>query len=138
PAAPVDTDAPLRARAERSSRVNLVIVGLIVLACVALLPIWRPIDARVGAPVGLVGDAPPGVTAALRETAEPGDRILNPQPWGSWFEFALPQTLVALDSRIEGFPADVWTDYEVIRNGGPHWQEILARLDPKWIVATDD
>ena len=125
-------------RRERSSPVNLVIVGLIVVACVALLPTWRPVDARLGAPAGLVGDAPPGITASLRELTKPGDRILNPQPWGSWFEFALPHTLVAIDSRIEVFPADVWTDYELIRSGEAGWQETLARLDPTWIVATDD
>jgi hypothetical protein len=145
-AAPVAGPAPSGAaeaavapvRRARSSPINLVIVGLIVVACVALLPIWRPIDARVGAPAGIVGDAPPGITAILRDLTRPGDRILNPQPWGSWFELALPETLVAIDSRIEVFPADVWTDYDVIRNGGPRWQETLARLDPRWIVATDD
>jgi hypothetical protein len=133
-----DAHPPARVRIERSSRLNLVVVGVIVVACVVLLPVWRPVDARIGAPAGLVGDAPPGITAALREMAKPGDRILNPQPWGSWFELALPNTLVAIDSRIEVFPADVWTDYEAIRSGGPRWQETLARLSPGFIVTTDD
>jgi hypothetical protein len=145
-AAPVAGPAPSGAaeaavapvRRARSSPINLVIVGLIVVVCIALLPIWRPVDPRVGAPAGIVGDAPPGITASLRDLTRPGDRILNPQPWGSWFELALPETLVAIDSRIEIFPADVWTDYDVIRSGGPRWQETLARQDPRWIVATDD
>ena len=134
----VEGETPARARLERSSRLNLVVVGLIVAVCIVLLPAWRTVDPRVGAPPGVIGDAPPGVTAALRELARPGDRILNPQRWGSWFELALPDTLVAIDSRIEVFPVDVWTDYDVIRSGGPRWQETLARMNPKFIVATDD
>jgi hypothetical protein len=133
-----EADKPARVRPERSSRLNLVVVGLIVAFCVILLPAWRPVDPRVGAPVDLIGDAPPGVTAALRDLVKPGERILNPQRWGSWFEFAVPDALVAIDSRIEVFPADVWTDNEVIRNGGPLWQETLARLNPDLIVATSD
>ena len=57
---------------------------------VALLPVWRPVDPDLQAPAGVVGNAPPGITAVLREIAGPGDRVFNPQTWGSWFEFALP------------------------------------------------
>ena len=96
---------------------NALLVGLIVLAGVALLPVWRPIDPGLGAPVGVVGNAPPGITAALRDAIRPGDRVFNPQPWGSWFEFALPTLPVALDSRIELFPVEVWDDYERVVAG---------------------
>jgi hypothetical protein len=74
----------------------------------------------------------------LRDVVAPGDRIFNPQPWGSWLEFAFPDQLVALDSRIEVFATDVWTDYEVIRSGGARWQETLGRWHPAWVVATRD
>jgi hypothetical protein len=129
---------PVRVRRDRSSPLNLVVVGLIVAVCVVLLPTWRPVDPRIGTPVGLVGDAPPGVTAALRDLAKPGDRILNPQPWGSWFELVLPDNPVAIDSRIELFAPDVWTDYDVIRSGGPGWQAALARWHPAFIVLGHD
>ena len=104
---------------------NALLVGLIVLAGVALLPIWRPIDPGLGAPVGVVGNAPPGITAALRDAIRPGDRVFDPQPWGSWFEFALPTLPVALDSRIELFPVDVWDDYERVVAGADGWQQQL-------------
>jgi hypothetical protein len=126
--------APVRVRSERSSPVNVAVTGLIVAACVILLPIWRPFDARVGAPVGLVGDAPPGVTAALKELAKPGDRILNPQPWGSWFEFAVPGSTVALDSRIEVFPESVWDAVDRIRAGGEGWQAQLRLWNVRIVV----
>ncbi len=132
------TAAPVRVRSERSSPLNLVVVGLIAVVCVALLPVWRPIDSRIGAPDGLVGDAPPGITAALRDLAKPGDRILNPQPWGSWFELALPDNPVAIDSRIEVFPVAVWDELDRVRSGGDGWRESLARWQVRFVVATDE
>jgi len=132
------TEASARERRERPRRINLVFVGLIAFVCVVLVPVWRPIDSRLGAPAGVVGDAPGGITEALRKAVRSGDRILNPQPWGSWFELALPQATVALDSRIEVFPAGVWDDYDTVRHGVAGWQAILAAWAPTFIVATDD
>ena len=85
-----------------------------------------------GAPVGLLTDAPPGVTAAVRGVAHPGDHLFAPQPWGSWFEFATPDLPVAVDSRIELFPAAVWADYDSVIVGS--WRlggrpRPLGRLD---------
>jgi hypothetical protein len=125
-------------RVERASPLNVVVVGVIVLVCVALVPAWRPTDPVIGAPSGLVGDAPSGITAALRQQAKPGDRILNPQPWGSWFELALPANPVAIDSRIEIFPVDVWTELDQVRSGAAGWQETLARWGVAFIVVEKD
>jgi hypothetical protein len=81
------------------------------------------------APSGVVGNAPPGITGALREQAKDGDHLFNPQPWGSWFEFSFPTVFEALDSRIEVFPPAVWDDYEAVTQGGDGWQSILERWD---------
>ena len=108
-------------------RLNAILAGALLLAGTALLPIWRPMDPRTGTPQGLVTDAPPGVTASLRETARPGDRLFNPQSWGSWVEFAVPGIKVAIDSRIELFPATAWADYDAVRAGAPGWEAILER-----------
>ena len=115
-------------------RLNLAVVGGVVLAVIALLPIWRPVEPATGVPIGVLSDAPPGITAALREVARPGDRIFNPQPWGSWFEFALPETLVAVDSRIELFPPQVWEDYARVAAGAEGWQAILDGWDVNFVV----
>ena len=101
------------------------------LAGIALLPVWRP-STRDRAPAGVVGDAPPGITAALRELGRPGDRLFNPQPWGSWFEFALPDLPVAIDSRIEFFPAAVWDAYEDVVAGVEGWAGQLAAWGVRW------
>jgi hypothetical protein len=107
-------------------RVNLVVAGVLVVAMLALLPTWRPVDPATGVPSGTLAQAPPGVTAALRAEAHPGDRVFNPQPWGSWFEYAFPDLLVAIDSRIELFPAEVWRQYGDVVAGVDGWQ---ARLE---------
>jgi len=107
-------------------RLNLVVAGAIVIVGIALLPVWRPIDPGTNAPEGVVGNAPPGITTALRDLARPGDHLFNPQPWGSWFEFALPDLPVAIDSRIELFPPAIWDTYENIVAGGEAWE---AQLD---------
>ncbi len=117
-------------RPERSDpplirRLNIVVVAALVVFGVALLPVWRPIDPGLGSPAGVVGHAPSGITAALRELARPGDRLLNPQPWGSWFEFALPDLPVAIDSRIEVFPVEVWEAYARVADGEDGWERQL-------------
>ena len=60
----------------------------------------------------------------------PGDRVLVPQRWASWFEFALPDLPVAVDSRIELFPTEVWADYLAVARGGDGWEDVLAAWEP--------
>jgi hypothetical protein len=122
----VDPERPEALGSPLMRRLNLVVAGAIVVAGIALLPVWRPIEPGLEAPAGVVGIAPPGITSALRAEARPTDRLFNPQPWGSWFEFALPDLPVAIDSRIELFPAATWDTYENIVVGGEDW---AAQLD---------
>jgi hypothetical protein len=132
-----DAEAAVRT-APGSSRINAAIVAVLIVAGVFLLPVWRPIDPGLRAPAGVVGNAPPGVTAALRDIAGPGDRLFNPQPWGSWFEFALPDVPVAIDSRIEVFPATVWEDYAAVTGGVVGWEQFLDRWGVTIVVAAAD
>ena len=116
---------------DRLRRLNVLVAAAVLLAGLALVPAWRPIDARTGVPAALLTDAPPGVTAALRDLVEPGEHVFNPQPWGSWFEFAVPNARVAIDSRIELYPSGVWDAYLTVLEGRDGWQ---AQLDA-WAVA---
>jgi hypothetical protein len=121
-----------------SRPVNATVAALVVIAVIALLPIWRPVDPRTDAPAAVLTDAPPGVTQALREIARPGDRVLNPQVWGSWFEFAVPEVLVAADSRIEIFPSTVWDGLEAVSVGIGDWRERIGRWEISIVVAEAD
>jgi hypothetical protein len=123
---------------ERPRRPNLAIAVALAAAAVALLPAWRPIDHGLGAPAGVVGSAPSGLTATLRIMVSADDRLLNPQPWGSWFEFALPRLPVAIDSRIEVFPRSVWDDYETVSSAGAGWLAILDRWGVTMVATSRD
>ena len=107
-------------------RLNAAIVVALILVGIVLLPVWRPVDPRLDAPEGVLLYAPPGITAQLRELAKPDDRLFNPQEWGSWFEFTLPDLPIAMDSRIELYPADVWRDYDNVIAGREGWEERLT------------
>jgi hypothetical protein len=124
-----------RATPAGTARLNAIVVGALVLAGGVLLPIWRTVDPGLGAPAGVVGSAPPGITAQLRSLGRPGDHLFNPQQWGSWFEFALPAVPVAIDARIELFPAKTWDEYEAVVAGAEGWQGILDGWGVSVVVA---
>ncbi len=135
--APMAEGAVERTGTRLMRRLNVVVAGLLILVAVALLPAWRPIDVGVDAPTGVVGMAPSGITATLRDISGPDDRLFNPQSCGSWFEFALPDLPVALDSRIEVFPPEVWDDYQAVIDGVEGWQDLLDRWGVTIVVTLD-
>ncbi|HEV7809622.1 MAG TPA: hypothetical protein VGO64_03400, partial [Candidatus Limnocylindrales bacterium] len=116
-------------------RTNAALAGALVLVGIAALPVWRPLDRGLQAPVLVVGTAPSGITAALRDLVRPGNRLLAPQPWGSWFEFAVPNARVAVDSRIELFSNDTWDTVDRIETGGAGWEADLTRWNVSIVVA---
>jgi hypothetical protein len=124
------------AKPGRASLNLAIAAGLVVLA-VLFLPWGRPLS-RIGSDDTLITDAPPGLTAAAREHLAPGDRLFNGQRWGSWFEFAIPENRVFVDSRIELFPEEVWNDYSSVSSGQEGWQAILDRWDIELVVAAKD
>jgi hypothetical protein len=127
-----------RGRDERRSPANGVLVLALIVAGIALLPVWRPVGAG-GVPIGTLSHAPQGIAGELRELVAHGDlpnraHVWNPQPWGSWLELAVPELLVALDSRIELFPADLWRDADQLGRGIGKWTSILDKYDIDAVV----
>ena len=125
PAAAAELPALSGDRAAVGRRLNAALALALVLAGVLMLPFWRPVDAGLGAPSGVLAYAPSGITAALRLIATPVDRIWNPQVWGSWFEFAVPAPQYAFDSRIEVIPSAIWSEGEVVLAAGAGWSDVL-------------
>jgi hypothetical protein len=113
------------ARIDPIHRINQAIIATLAIALLAMLGRWVPYRAAEPVPGALVSDAPLGITRALAATLRPGERVFNAQAWGSWFEYALPDHPVAVDSRIEVIPADVWKRYADVSNGREGWQNIL-------------
>lgn len=102
------------------------IAGLLVVLALAVVPIYKPSDALYG-PEGVVQQAPRGVTEALASATGPDDRLFAEQAWGSWFEYALPDVPVMVDTRIELFEDETWSDYLAVMAGRSDWAEILER-----------
>jgi hypothetical protein len=128
---------PARATPPVLRRLNALTAVALVLVGVALLPVWRPADPVTG-PAGVVTYAPPGITATLRDLADPDDRLFHPQVWGSWLEFAVPQARTFVDSRIELFPARVWEDYDTVMGARPGWDAVLDRWGVTIVVVAAD
>lgn len=129
---------PARPEPITARRVNAGLAVAMAIAIIAAVPIWRPSDAGTGAPAGLLAHAPAGITAALARIVRPGDRMLAPQVWGSWFEYRFPDVLQAVDSRIEIIPAHVWREYEAIVTGRPGSIDVINEWELSVIVLDAD
>jgi hypothetical protein len=95
----------------RASPLNAVVMVVLVIAGLALLPLWRPVG-PAGVPAATLSSAPQGIAAALEDVVarnQSRTRIWNPQSWGSWLEWAVPNGCYLVDSRIELFPEALWT-----------------------------
>ena len=121
--APVIASLQAPARAPRDEPrvlrwLNAAVVVVLGAAVVVAQPLWRGGDPLTGPP-GLLRDAPAGLTRAVADLAGPAARVVVPQPWASWFEWAAPGIRVMVDSRVEVEPARAWADYATIAGGGP-------------------
>ena len=74
------------------------------------------------------------ISQAVAAATPPGTRLFVPQTWGSWFEFALPDRPVFVDSRIELYPASAWRDYTAVVAGRADWAGILDRWEVDVLV----
>ena len=128
-------DRPAGARPEPVAlrRLNLGIGVVLALVVVVLQPIWRP-SATLAGPDGLLTDAPVGLATALRTAGSPADRVVVPQSWASWLEWAAPGIPVMVDSRIEVESESAWADYLKIAAGGPGALDTLARVRATLVV----
>jgi len=118
-------------RPEGAGPARVIVVALVLLA-VLLAPWWRGDRYQT-----FLTAAPPGLTDAVRHLPA-GSRLMVHQPWGSWFEFAVPQDFVFVDARIEIVPEDIWRDYGQVGFAGAGWNEVLNKWQVDVIVADKD
>ena len=118
---------------EGPSWLNTVIAGCVVAAALIAVPWWGKDPARP--PSSLLSNAPVALTAQVRRLLPPRGRMFNAQAFGSWFEFALPDRPVFVDSRVEVYPTSVWDDYQAVSEGREGWQRILSRWRVSLLVA---
>ncbi len=118
-------DRPTEPQPDSLRTVNLALVAVLAGSLLATLGPWTSFRTGLPRPIGRLDQAPAGITSALERTLAPRERVFAAQAWGSWFEFALPAHPVAVDSRIELFPASVWTQYTTVASGREGWHEQL-------------
>lgn len=104
---------------------NTVLAASLVLVLALATVRWLPYGSEAPPPEGLLSYAPLGITEELHRILEPGQRFFDAQLYGSWFEYALPDNPLAVDSRIEVIPESEWTRYDDVSNGREGWQRIL-------------
>jgi hypothetical protein len=109
----------------RRSPLNAWVMVVLLLGGVVLLPPLRGSGAA-GVPNGVLSYAPQGISTKLielvdRGTVQPGAHVWNPQRWGSWLEFAAPALTYTVDSRIELFPRELWSDVNTVNNAQGEW-----------------
>jgi hypothetical protein len=130
----------------RASPLNAVVMVVLVIAGVALLPLWRPLG-PAGVPIATLSSAPQGIAAVLTArigndgTGRPAQRKLTiwaPQAWGSWLEWAVPDACYAVDSRIELFPPKLWSDYAELASATGEWASVLPRSGGSILVIAAD
>lgn len=134
-AALIERPAVEHVRPERPRRLNDVLAAALAVTTLLLLPWWKPVDSEAGR-ANLVTFAPSALTTELRASASSTDRLLAPQPWGSWFEYAIPSVPVYVDSRIELVGPDLWEEYVSLVNLNEGWQRVLDERGVT-IVVTD-
>jgi len=110
--------------AERSWAYTATVVAIVV-GCLAVLPAASQTD-DIGTPT-MLAFAPENLVQAARESAPADSRAFVSQLYASWSEFSAPGFPVAVDSRIELFPAEVWDDYFTVTTAAPGWQGVLDR-----------
>jgi hypothetical protein len=116
---------PARERGDRAA-LNITVMASMLALFGLLLP-WRSsVDPWTGTPPQLIA-APQHLVEATAHAIPSRGRVFVSQPWGSWFEFAVPTDPVFVDSRIEIFPNRVWNDYVDVMTGREGWQGILDR-----------
>jgi hypothetical protein len=122
----------------RRSPLNALVVVVLAASAVALLPVWRPVG-RAGVPLGTLSHAPQDLAVVLPNTLSRfGVSAWVPQAWASWFEFAKPGVTIAVDSRIELYPASVWNDAELVATAAGDWLAILDRYRVDAVVVSAD
>ena len=112
-----------------SPLLNRLLVGVLLAGILLALPWWR-----AGSTTAMLSQAPVGLSDGVGRALPTGTRLFVSEPWGSWFEYALPSIPVFVDPRIEIFPTTVWNDYTEVRAGGSRWQAILDRWQIKAVV----
>jgi len=138
PALRARTAREASASESRRSPLNATVMVVLAAAALTLLPLWRS-TGPAGVPTGVLTHAPQGIAAKLERLVDEDQlghrtRVWAPQTWGSFLEWAAPDVLVGIDSRIELFPAPVLADADEIANAATGWLSTLEVRNVNFVI----
>jgi len=116
---------------------HLLLAAAIVIVTVVALPVARGRDAATGGPAVLTY-APEELVSAAQAVSPAGAHAFVSQFYASWSEFSAPSLPVAVDPRIEIFPASVWDDYFIVSSGREGWDDVLDRWRVSVLILEPD
>jgi hypothetical protein len=132
---------PLRVRFAKSAandrpkRVHWIVIAFVIALLVLASPWTRSISPLI--PSGernVVASSTPTRAAAYLHLHPVRGNMFNSQAFGSYFEWALPEVAPFIDSRIEMFSPQLWSDYTSVMTTKPGWQRIMRRRDIGYAV----
>jgi hypothetical protein len=110
-------------RLAREPRLPLLVCAVTVIVGLILAP-WSLLASPKLSPVGLSG-APDGATRSMQAVLRNGQRVFSFQAWSSWFELALPNNPVLVDSIIESNSESTWAEYFSVSSADSGWDATL-------------
>jgi hypothetical protein len=116
-------------------RVNLVFLGILIFLALISLPWFR--DTLPIPPTRkeyITQDTPISATEYLLNQQMPNN-LINDMGFGSYLIWAAqPENKVFVDPRIELYPQEIWSDYHIISNGIPGWEQKLENYDAQTLM----
>jgi hypothetical protein len=125
-----------RADAEDRPRpINLVLAAILSLLVLFSLPWLRAVSPLVrSSNLSLIdNDTPVGAARFLTSHDFEGN-MFNTQSFGSYLELTVPEHPTFIDSRIEIFTQDLWSDYADLISAAPGWEDIIEQREIGYAV----
>jgi hypothetical protein len=121
----------------RNPRLNSMIVVLLILMAIVTLPWLKDYLPLPYQKAGIYSyETPIEATNYLLEKKLTGP-LFNAISFGSYLIWqAQPEHPVFVDTRIELFDTEIWTDYILTSNGMGNWQEVLDQYRVETIMAS--
>jgi hypothetical protein len=134
---PVAAKLKATAAGERPTRLNLAILATLGVVVVLTSPWLRAVSPLVPeSRESLVRASTPVRAAGFLRSHDFEGNMFNSQSFGSYLELAAPQHPTFIDSRIELFTDELWSEYRDVLTAAPGWGDILSKRDIGYLVVT--
>ena len=117
-------------------RLNIAIPFVLLISSLAFLPGLREQWWKEAPPVTM--NTPEAATIWLRKNPQLSGPLFTEMGFASYLEFALPERLVWIDTRMYIYPSSMWVDYEAITYASPDWESRLKSTGANLIMISEN